>query len=139
MTLPSRLALLLMIALNWSPAWAATELIAAYPDMIKGPAAAHGAIIWNHGLSQEEANAKRPPPPVMEMFRDAGWDVYRLNRGIAGDREEDSTQALLDAIDSLKAKGYAKLVTAGQSFGSWISLTAAGRTDKLSAVLLNAP
>jgi pimeloyl-ACP methyl ester carboxylesterase len=75
----------------------------------------------------------------MELFRDAGWDVYRLNRGIVSDRDEDSNRALLSTIDSLKAKGYAKLVTAGQSYGSWISLAVAGQTDKLAAVLVNAP
>jgi len=134
-----RLFLLLMLALITRPAWAETELVAAYPEAIKGPAAAHGAIIWNHGLSQTVADAASGTPAVMAMFRDAGWDVYRLNRGIAGDREEDSTEALLAAIDKLKGEGYAKLVTAGQSFGSWLSLTAAGRTDKLTAVLVNAP
>src|SRR5579859_297522 len=136
---PGQLILLLVLVLTASPARAGTELVAAYPDALKGPAAAHGAIIWNHGLSQQEADATAPLAAVMTMFRDAGWDVYRLNRGIAGDREEDSTQALLAAIDELKAKGYAKLVSTGQSFGAWISLTAAGRTDKLSEVLVNEP
>jgi dienelactone hydrolase len=134
-----RLVLLLLLSLVALPAWAQTQLVPAYPDPIKGPAAAHGAVIWNHGLSQEFADSTSETAAVMELFRDAGWDVYRLNRGIVSDREEDSTQALLSAIDGLKAQGYAKLVTAGQSFGSWISLTAAGRTDKLSAVLVNAP
>ena len=134
-----RLILLFILALIASPARADTELVPAFPDAIKGPAAAHGAIIWNHGLSQTEADAAAALPATMAMFRDAGWDVYRLNRGIVADREEASTEALLAAIDSVKAKGYAKLVTAGQSFGSWISLTAAGRTDKLTAVLVNAP
>jgi hypothetical protein len=134
-----RLFLLFILALAWRPALAETELVAAYPDAIKGPAAAHGAIIWNHGLSQTEAEATAALPAVLPMFRDAGWDVYRLERGIAGDREEPSTVALLAAIDKLKAQGYAKLVAAGQSFGSWISLTAAERTDKLTAVLVNAP
>lgn len=134
-----RLILLFILALIASPARADTELVPAFPDAIKGPAAAHGAIIWNHGLSQTEADAAAALPATMAMFRDAGWDVYRLNRGIVADREDTSTEALLAAIDSVKAKGYAKLVTAGQSFGSWISLTAAGRTDKLTAVLVNAP
>ena len=134
-----RFLLLFILVSIGHPAWAETELTAAYPDAIKGPAAAHGAIIWNHGLSQTEADAAAALPAVMAMFREAGWDVYRLNRGIAGDREEASTLALLEAIDKLRAQGYAKLVAAGQSFGSWISLTAAGRTDKLTAVLVNAP
>jgi len=133
------LLLLVLLVLVGRPARAETELVAAYPGTIKGPAAAHGAIIWNHGLSQTVADAASGTPAVMALFRDAGWDVYRLNRGIAGDREEPSTEALLAAIDQLKAQGYAKLVTAGQSFGSWLSLTAAGRTDKLTAVLVNAP
>jgi dienelactone hydrolase len=131
--------LLLLLALVCGRSWAATELVEAYPAAMKGPAAAHGAIIWNHGLSQTEADAAAPIAAVMALFRDAGWDVYRLNRGIVSDREEDSTDALVAAIDGLKAKGYAKLVTAGQSFGAWISLNAAARSDKLSAVLVNAP
>ncbi|GGF21232.1 hypothetical protein GCM10011611_29160 [Aliidongia dinghuensis] len=133
------LTLLAILALAVPPARAETELVAAYPEAIRGPAAAHGAIIWNHGLSHDEAVATAPIAAVMTAFRDAGWDVYRLDRGIVGDREEDSTVALLAAIDQLNAKGYAKLVTAGQSFGAWISLTAATRTDKLAAVLVNAP
>jgi len=130
------MALFLFLA---TPALAQTELVPAYPDAVRGPATAHGAVIWNHGLSQEFADSTSATAQTMVLFRDAGWDVYRLNRGIASDREDDSTAALLAAIDGLKAKGYAKLVTAGQSFGSWISLTAAGRTDKLTAVLVDAP
>lgn len=134
-----RLCLLFLLVLIGSTARAETELVAAFPDAIRGPAAAHGAIIWNHGLSQEEPNAAAALPATMALFRDAGWDVYRLKRGIAGDTEDASTTALLAAIDTIKAKGYTKLVTAGQSFGSWISLNAAGRTDKLTAVLVDAP
>jgi len=134
-----RLILLLILLMATNPARAETELLPAFPDAMKGPAAAHGAVIWNHGLSQTEANAASALPATMAMFRDAGWDVYRLTRGIAGDTEDTSTTALLAAIDTIKAKGYARLVTAGQSFGSWLSLTAAGRTDKLDAVLVNAP
>lgn len=139
MTRFRRLALLLVLALIGTSAHAETELVPAYPNAMKGPAVAHGAIIWNHGLSQQEADAKAPVAAVMITFRDAGWDVYRLNRGIVADREDESAGALLTAIDGLKAKGYAKLVVAGQSFGSWISLTAGGRTDKLTAILVNAP
>jgi len=133
------LILLFVLALVALPARAETELEPAFPDAIKGPAAAHGAVIWNHGLSQTEPDAASALPAVLTLFRDAGWDVYRLKRGIAGDTEDTSTAALLIAIDTVKAKGYGKLVLAGQSFGSWISLTAAGRTDKLTAVLVNAP
>ncbi len=73
------------------------------------------------------------------MLRDAGWDVYRLDRPPQGETPDVSSAALLSGIAELKARGYRKIVLAGQSAGAWISLITAGRTSDVYAVIANAP
>lgn len=122
------------------PARAQTELLPAYDDApLAGPAKAKGAVIWNHGLSrlsESEANT----PFYADALREAGWDVFKLTRKWASDRVYDSTEALIAEGRKLKAQGYKHVVSAGQSFGGWISYNAAGKADNpFEAIVATAP
>lgn len=123
-----------------SPSRAQTEFLPAYDDKpLVGPAAAKGAVIWNHGLSrlsESESNT----PFYTDALRAAGWDVFKLTRRWASDRLYDSTQALIAEGRKLRAQGYKHVVSAGQSFGGWISYNAAGKSDNpFDAIVATAP
>jgi|LNFM01.1.fsa_nt_gb dienelactone hydrolase len=123
-----------------SHARAQTELLPAYDDKpLVGPAKAKGAVIWNHGLSrlsESEANT----PFYADALRAAGWDVFKLTRKWASDRVYDSTEALIAEGRKLRAQGYKHLVSAGQSFGGWISYNVAGKSDSpFEAIVATAP
>lgn len=122
------------------PAHAQTELVAGYDSLpARGPEQAKGAVIWNHGLARL-AEAAGETPFFVDHLQRAGWDVFRLQRRWASDRPEESSEALIAEARKLKAQGYRKIVTAGQSFGGWISFIAAGKTKNLfDAVVATAP
>jgi dienelactone hydrolase len=114
----------------------------AYPaTALKGPQAAKGALIWNHGINSilGREGAESPPPQFIGVFRDNGWDVFRLNRARMSEEPRSTADELLRRVHTLKQQGYAKVVLAGQSGGAWISLMAAGRSDEIHAVIANAP
>jgi dienelactone hydrolase len=105
----------------------------------RGPAAAIGAVIWNHA-----GDAPRPTDPAPAIFvdvlREAGYDVFRLERPPEGDTIRASTLALVDAGKGLRARGYARIVLAGQSAGGWIAIAAqATAPDLADAVVATAP
>jgi dienelactone hydrolase len=62
-----------------------------------------------------------------------------LNRLRAGDTLPASGAALANYAEKLKASGYRRVVLAGQSFGAFISLIAAGRSSLIDAVIGTAP
>lgn len=132
--------LLLLGLLVALPAAAQTELLPGYPDRAAlGPARAKGAIIWNHGRARL-AEAAGETPYVLDDLQAAGWDVFRLQRKWAADHVHDSTQALIATAEQLRGQGYKRIVSAGQSFGGWISYAASGRTrDLFHAILATAP
>jgi pimeloyl-ACP methyl ester carboxylesterase len=100
---------------------------------------AQGAVIWSHGRSLETECSLAPTPEYIGAFRAAGWDTFRLNRPRAGDTQPASGAALAEAADALKHRGYRRVVLAGQSFGAFISLIAAARSDAVDAVIATAP
>lgn len=119
---------------------AQTELLPAYDDApLAGPAKAKGAVIWNHGLSRL-SESKSITPFYADALREAGWDVFKLTRKWASDRLYDSTEALLAEGRKLRAQGYKNVVSAGQSFGGWISYNAAGKANvPFDAIVATAP
>jgi pimeloyl-ACP methyl ester carboxylesterase len=53
---------------------------------------------------------------------------------------DTSPGALIEAAAELRKRGYRKIVSAGQSFGAWISLAAAGQAPKsIDAIIALAP
>ncbi len=105
----------------------------------RGPATAAGAVIWNH--AGDAPRSTDPAPAIfVEVLREAGYDVFRLERPPEGDTIRASTLALVDAGKGLRARGYARIVLAGQSAGGWIAIAAqATAPDLADAVVATAP
>jgi pimeloyl-ACP methyl ester carboxylesterase len=119
---------------------AQTELLPAQEAAsLLGGARAEGAVIWSHGRSLQTECARAPTPDYVEAFRVASWDIFRLNRPRSADNLPDSSAALANAADALRQRGYRRVVLAGQSFGAFLSLIAAGRSDAVEAVIGIAP
>lgn len=112
----------------------------AYGDgTLLGPTVARGAVVWSHGRSVEVEDSNAPTPLYMKTMKDAGWDVFRLDRMRVSDTLPNSSRALAGYADQLKDRGYRKVVLTGQSFGAFISLMAAGQSDRVDAVVGTAP
>ncbi|TWA59527.1 hypothetical protein FBZ84_11514 [Azospirillum baldaniorum] len=112
----------------------------AYGDgTLLGPTMARGAVVWSHGRSVEVEDSNAPTPLYMKTMKDAGWDVFRLDRMRVSDTLPNSSRALAGYADQLKDRGYRKVVLTGQSFGAFISLMAAGQSDRVDAVVGTAP
>ncbi|MFO0291863.1 MAG: alpha/beta hydrolase family protein [Rhodospirillales bacterium] len=101
----------------------------------RGPAEALGVVIWNHA-----GDAPRPTDPAPAIFVDVlrrgGFDVFRLDRPPEGDTIRSATLALVEAAQGLRARGYARIVLAGQSAGGWIALLAQATTPDLADVIV---
>ncbi len=124
-------------------AWAQYEVHEGMKDLPnRGPAAALGVLIWNHGVSGNREQSHVPPPYVATLMR-AGWDVRRIARdalnesnwSAAGQRHVARTLA---EIAAAKAAGYKHVVLAGQSYGGAITLEA-GRQAEVWAIIPSAP
>ena len=122
----------------------AYEVVPAYDDHpIVGPAHAKGLVIWNHGLQGTMTQYKFPPPFIVMGLAVRGWDVVKLNRNPT--YENDWTNAgqrhvarLIEEAKGAEAKGYKRVILAGQSYGGAIALEAA-RTYPAYAVIAMAP
>ena len=122
------------------PAAAQTALVPAQDAAsLLGSERAQGAVIWSHGRSLQKECALAPTPEYIGGFRAAGWDTFRLNRPRSADTQAASGAALAEAAEALKHRGYRRVVLAGQSFGAFISLIAAGRSEAVDAVIGTAP
>lgn len=134
------LVFLIFVGLAARPGAAQVWLAPSYPDRpLLGAEQAKGAVIWSHGRSFAGTDSEAPSPPYLMMFRDAGWDVFRFNRSFEADRLTKSADALAGFVAELKERGYGRVVLAGQSFGAFVSLIAAGGTDAIDAVIATAP
>lgn len=131
-------ALTVTLGLLAAPVPARAELVPAYGPAA-GPEKARGAIVWSHGRSIASEDSLAPTPPYLRSLRDAGWDVYRFNRLRDGDTLTASGRALAGHAEDLSRSGYRRVVAAGHSFGAFLSLIAAGRTDAIDAVVGTAP
>lgn len=114
----------------------------AYPATpLRGPAAARGAVIWNHGINflYGSEGAEAPVPVFVTLLRDAGWDVFRLLRPRMSEEPRGAAAALTATAARLKQQGYGRIVLAGHSGGAWLSLMAAGGSGDIHAVIADAP
>ncbi len=129
-------AVVMAAAQSVDPAAAQTALVPAQDAAsLLGGERAQGAVIWSHGRSLQKECSLAPTPEYIGVFRAAGWDTFRLNRPRITDAQPASGAALADAAEALKHRGYRRVVLAGQSFGAFISLIAAGRSDAVDAVI----
>jgi dienelactone hydrolase len=121
-------------------AHAQTALAPAYPATPPfGPERAIGAVVYNHGHSNDVEDAESPTPPYVWNLHQGGWDTYRFNRMRDGDTLSASTQRLVEQVNKLKQEGYRKVALAGQSYGAFIALMAADESNKVDAVIATAP
>lgn len=128
------------MALPRETAAAQAELVPAQDRAgLIGGDRAQGAVIWSHGRSLQTECSQVPTPDYIGAFRAAGWDTFRLNRPSIADTLPESAAALAGEAEALKHKGYRRIVLAGQSFGAFISLIAAGHSDAVDAVIGTAP
>lgn len=114
-------------------------LVPAQEQAPRGPTRAEGVVIWSHGRSIDVEDSLAPTPEYITEMRKAGWDTFRLNRLRAGDTLAASGAALASYAEQFKAKGYHRVVLAGQSFGAFISLIAADHSSAVDAVIGTAP
>lgn len=130
----------ILLACAVAPAWAQAVLVPDAPEPERlGAARAVGAVIWNHA-GEAPRQADPAPAVFVRLLRDAGFDVYRLERPPEGDTVAASTRALMRAASDLRTDGYRRLVLAGQSAGAWIALAAvASDPDLADAVVATAP
>src|SRR5260221_169935 len=84
---------------------------------LAGPAVAQGAVIWNHGKPPSRGSGHDMLPFYVDALRDTGWDVFRLDRDWSYDTLSSSADALRDKVVQLQARGYQRIVLAGQSYG----------------------
>lgn len=109
------------------------------PEAILGPGQAKGIVVWSHGRSINAEDSQSPTPSYLHVLRDDGWEVMRFDRPSRGDTLSDSTKRLIDYVGALKHQGYKQIVLAGQSFGAFLSLMAAGASPDVDAVIATAP
>jgi pimeloyl-ACP methyl ester carboxylesterase len=133
-------AIVTALGLMLEAASAQDQLVPAQDEAsLLGGERAQGAVIWSHGRSLQKECSLVPTPDYISAFRAAGWDTFRLNRPSIIDTLPDSAAALAGEAEGLKHRGYRRVVLAGQSFGAFISLIAAGRSDAVDGVIATAP
>lgn len=121
-----------------APAWA-LGLDPAFPEPAIGASQAKGVVVWSHGRSINAEDSQSPTPSYLRALRDNRWDVLRFDRASRGDTLTASTEHLIDIVSDLKHKGYKQVVLAGQSFGAFLALMAAGASVEVDAVIATAP
>src|SRR5262249_60776829 len=105
-----------------APAHAQFVLEDAYPSSKPaGPTRALGAVIWNHGKPPYRGADGDMLPFYLDRLKDAGWDVFRLERDWASDNLALSPAALGDAVRQIYDRGYRTAVLSGATYGAWVS------------------
>jgi hypothetical protein len=127
------------LAMLTGAAAGAVGLDPAFSQDLLGPEHAMGVVVWNHGRSINIEDSASPTPSYLRVLRDAGWDVLRLNRPRDGDTLTASTRRLVDQVGQLRQKRYRRIALAGQSFGAFLALMAAGSSDDVDAVVATSP
>jgi hypothetical protein len=120
------------------------DALPSYP--LLGVNFAQGLIIWNHPDPWNHIGTTVPPIRAMEGMAALGWDIIRLQRnsrltgGLGGWPEVDRVvAALTQQVEEARAKGYKRIILAGQDVGGALSLEAGKKIDGLYAIIAFAP
>jgi len=115
-----------------------------YPDL--GPEFAKGLIIWNHPIDWTGLGPDVPPIRGIEGMAALGWDVIRLQRNsrlAEASQWQAQIQPLMDAlaqeVADAQARGYKRVIIAGQGFGGGIAIESALTIKDLYGVIAFAP
>ncbi len=112
---------------------------AAFQDIpLRGPSAAVGVVLYNHGTDLHNEQHKLIPPPYIRLLAQGGWDVVKLARPRAVDKVQRAENAVVSEIKLLQRRGYRRIILAGPSRGGWLGLMAATR-EPVFAVIAAAP
>lgn len=108
-----------------------------------GPDRARGIVIWNHGIRGTNEQYTAPPAVALRLLHARGWDIVKINRHNLAESARTSvvraTERTAAEIQTQRARGYRRVVLAGQSFGGYVSLEAAGASRDVYAVIALAP
>jgi dienelactone hydrolase len=106
-----------------------------------GPASAAGVIVWAHGKSGMVGTDVRgtPAPAYLHAFNAAGFDVVRFERAPFADDTLRAAAWLRDGLRDLRARGWKRIVAAGQSRGAWTSLQILDTPGLADAVIAISP
>ncbi len=137
---------ILCLSLLAAPAGAVEPytVVQGYDDIApKGPQAALGLVIWNHGVRGNHEQGTAPPPRFLRKVAEAGWDIVKIKRDPM--QESNWTTSGLrhvartvEEVARARDQGYRRVVLAGQSYGGAITLEAARRTE-VYAIIPSAP
>ncbi|HXJ84841.1 MAG TPA: alpha/beta hydrolase [Candidatus Methylomirabilis sp.] len=117
----------------------------AFCDLeLAGPGLARGIVIWNHGISGTAEQWRAPAPLAFRLLQARGWDVIAIKRHNLAETAVDrslyrAVERTLEEVRRQRARGYRRVVLAGQSFGGYITLDAAEQSSDLFAVIAMAP
>jgi hypothetical protein len=116
------------------------SLVADERFLWQGAAQARGVYLWAHGRAAGGADSRgSQPQPHARAFNNAGYDVVRLDREPLTDETEAGATWMRLALGELRARGYARVVAAGQSRGGWDALQALDAPGRADAVIAIAP
>ncbi|MFC7475817.1 hypothetical protein ACFQS7_15710 [Dankookia sp. GCM10030260] len=106
----------------------------------QGPQAARGAYVWAHGRAAggQDSRGSQPQPHV-RVFNNAGYDVLRFDRDPTTDETDTAAVWLKQALRTLRAQGYGRIVMGGQSRGAWNALQALDTPGLIDGVVAVAP
>ncbi|MCB4823399.1 alpha/beta fold hydrolase [Roseicella aerolata] len=106
----------------------------------QGPQAARGAYVWAHGRAAggQDSRGSQPQPHV-RVFNNEGYDVLRFDRAPATDETDIAADWLRNALQVLRAQGYARIVMGGQSRGAWNALQVLDTPGLVDGVVAIAP
>jgi hypothetical protein len=102
-----------------------------------GPQAASGVYVWAHGKGNGADARGMQPQAHVRAFNNAGFDIVRFDRAPTTDYVDEAAEWLRKALVALRARGWRRVITGGQSRGAWNSLQmldTPGLTDAVIAV-----
>jgi pimeloyl-ACP methyl ester carboxylesterase len=137
------LRLIALLALLAAPLAAGAQTPVLQPSRqfdLVGPALARGVLVWLHGAYDSD-EYRLPPPtqPWVGRMAALGYDIWRLDRAPGHDGLEAGAAALLKGVETLRARGYRRVVVAGHSRGAFIALWALAHPKLVEAVAAISP
>lgn len=102
-----------------------------------GPELAKGAVLWLHGAYSDTLPQTPPEQAWIKRLAAIGYDIWRLDRRPGHDPLPAGQLHVAEALRSLRASGYRRVVLAGYSRGAFIGLSVLahpGLADAIAAV-----
>ncbi|WP_135470472.1 alpha/beta fold hydrolase [Crenalkalicoccus roseus] len=125
------------IPLAGGPGW---NLVPDARFLWQGPREAKGAYLWAHGRAAGGQDSRgTQPQPHVRVFNNAGYDVLRFDRAPETDETDAAAEWMREALRSLRAQGYQRVVVGGQSRGAWNALQALAAPGLADGVVAVAP